>query len=175
MQTTRVVEMVGQKYGRLTVISREPNNKRYDACWLCKCECGNQKVVAGRNLRGGNSRSCGCLDREAQVTRGLRRRGKNHPLWKGGRRKTKSGYIYSYAPDHPHSTKAGYVFEHRLVMEKQLGRPLFDHEEVHHKNGVRDDNRLENLELWSTSQPAGQRIPDKVQWAREILVLYGGL
>lgn len=65
------------------------------------------------------------------------------------------------------------VREHRAIMEEALGRPLEPHEHVHHRNGVRDDNRWENLELWSTSHPPGQRVEDKVAWAKVILELYG--
>lgn len=65
-----------------------------------------------------------------------------------------------------------WAMQHRLRMEEYLGRPLLKQESVHHRNGDRQDNALENLELWSASHPSGQRVDDKVAWAVELLKLY---
>lgn len=66
-----------------------------------------------------------------------------------------------------------HVLQHREVMEQHLGRKLTKDESVHHKNGDRQDNRIENLELWSRYQPNGQRVSDKITYAKEILDRYG--
>lgn len=100
-------------------------------------------------------------------------RGDNHPNYINGYSINANGYVrLSGYKGHPNANAVGAISEHVLVMSKQLGRPLLKHESVHHKNGIRSDNRPENLELWSTSQPAGQRVEDKVLWAQEILDLY---
>jgi len=77
--------------------------------------------------------------------------GSSSPHWKGGRSINYAGYVMIYSPNHPMSTKAGVVFEHRLVMEKKLGRYLNRGEIVHHINHIRDDNREENLILLSSN------------------------
>ena len=72
--------------------------------------------------------------------------------WNGGKTITKGGYILTYCPTHPFALHGNYVLEHRLVMEKHLGRSLLKTEVVHHINGVNDDNRIENLMLFSSSK-----------------------
>lgn len=112
------------------------------------------------------------LSELAQKNRDIAHRGKRSCAWKGGKIKDGNGYIQVWNPSHPNCKSAGYMHEHRLVMSEFLGRPLLKHENVHHKNGDRSDNRIENLELWTTTQPSGQRVEDKIKWAIEFLKQY---
>jgi hypothetical protein len=75
------------------------------------------------------------------------RHGDRNPKWRGGRVINTDGYIWIYQPSHPNHNSENRVLEHRLVMEKHLKRYLNPNEVVHHINGIRDDNRIENLEL----------------------------
>lgn len=76
-----------------------------------------------------------------------------------------------YDPSHPKACK-GWVAEHTAVMEQHIGRFLVDGENVHHKNGIRSDNKIDNLELWHKPQPTGARAIDVYCWAKKIVDLY---
>jgi HNH endonuclease len=85
----------------------------------------------------------------------------------------KLGYVLIFEPSHPNAHKDGYVAEHTKVMAERLGRPLEPFEEVHHKNGIRSDNRPDNLELWARGmQPPGSRVTDLIDAAVRVLKLY---
>ena len=94
-------------------------------------------------------------------------RSKTSPI--GTRRDIRDGYVQIKV------SKNRWMLEHRHVIEIKIGRDLLSEEEVHHINGDKSDNRLDNLELWSSSQPSGQRVIDKLSWAREIVERYGDL
>lgn len=85
---------------------------------------------------------------------------------------SRHGYILRYGPKPNPGEARPYQFQHRYVMEQHLGRELKKHENVHHVNGIRDDNRIENLELWSVMQPSGQRVADRIEWAKSLLEEY---
>lgn len=162
----KVVDLTGKKFGRLVVLSR--GQDRSFPCgttqiyWNCRCKCGEFRTIGGSNLRSGGSKSCGCWNIENLLSR----KGSKSPSWKGGKTNDGGGYVrFSYGP---HKGK----LEHRVVMAKHLGRELLPEETVHHRNGIRSDNRSENLELWSSDHRPGQRVSDLTEWAIQHLKTY---
>lgn len=111
------------------------NGRRvWSACELCKDE---RWVMRNTDGSPQNKLCVHCFLK-------TRSRENNHN-WKGGRFKTVDGYWRVLAKEHPNADHNGYILEHRLVTEKQLGRYLTKREDVHHLNGIKTDNRLENL------------------------------
>lgn len=114
--------------------------------WATCVDCGKERWVMIRNPPIKRCQLC------SRIVNGTKR-GKASSGWKGGRHKSSSGYIHvMIQPDDPYYPmvdKRRYVAEHRIVMARHLGRCLLKNELIHHINGVRDDNRLENLELIS--------------------------
>lgn len=111
-----------------------------------------------------------CRANNIPVHRRGPRPGPGNSGWKGGRKIDPDGYVLVWVENHPHARRpskrvgqSGYVLEHRLVMEAHLGRYLRPDEVVHHRNGVNDDNRIENLEVYASnaehlaSELAGKR------------------
>lgn len=86
---------------------------------------------------------------EQKLKIGDAQRGEKSNNWKGGIKKH-YGYVLIYKPEHPYANCQGYIPEHRYIMEQFLGRYLLPEEVVHHINGIKDDNRIENLGLYKT-------------------------
>lgn len=146
-------DLTGRRFGRLVVVSLLKIVKGQGAIWNCLCDCGNTKQVARGHLLNGDTRSCGCYhdERSRDWMKQLRptQVKENHPNWIGGKYRSKEGYIYCIAKDHPHAVDNGYVLEHRLVMERHLGRYLKPDEIVHHIDRRKDNNNLSNLILFA--------------------------
>jgi hypothetical protein len=182
-------DISGQKFGKWTVVSRAPKSLRKNstpAMWNVRCECGTESVVSGPDLRSGRTKGCPCSIRGPQPTKiGKYSRDKHH-AWKGGRSLDKRGYIVlspSMVRDlYPNAVmerktdvkkpRHNAMFEHRAVMSNFLKRSLHSNETVHHKNGNRQDNRLENLELKVGAHGPGMSVDEAVAWAKEILRRY---
>lgn len=85
----RFIDLTGKKFGRLIVLKRA-ENKGTKTAWLCKCDCGNEKIVSGDKLKTGNTKSCGCLNKELTIRRSSTHKMTNtrlYRLWLGIKRR----------------------------------------------------------------------------------------
>lgn len=146
---------------------------RRPRCTRCSGQISFYRTVCIKCIRADQSanRVCACGKPKAKQAANCRAcyRDKNAAL----DTIVQDGYIYVLAREHPYRNSCNRVAQHRLVMEEMLGRYLLPHEQPHHISGQRDDNRPCNLELWDVSQPAGQRVSDKIAWAIEYLENHG--
>jgi len=158
--------ILGMRVGRLVVTEFVESVKYKGIKWKCQCDCGNEVDVFRKDLtkKQNPTRSCGCLVKDIVSER---MSGSNHYNWKGGEPiVNKKGYL-----EYRHGEFRG-MREHRVIYEQHYGIKLLPHQNIHHINGIRTDNRIENLELWDTSQPAGQRIDEKINFYFNLLKEY---
>ncbi len=165
--------------------SKECKYKKSDSCPLCLKNIDRNKekrskifcnICYERNYYKENPERIEL--RKKKVRENLRRK-RNLPLdtprmrgENGSGSINGNGYKIIYNKNHPNS-KNDRIAEHTLIMSNHIGRPLFKGENVHHINGDKLDNRIENLELWNKCQPCGQRIEDKIKFYIEFLNQYG--
>jgi len=133
---------------------------------LCR-SCTGKRTVNQNNLKWWNE---GEHKEGCQCARCADQWGKNNPMWNGGvsyQGDYKTIKIYPDSPCYEMADSRGYVMEHRLVIAEKMGRVLSSNETVHHINGIKDDNRLDNLEVWWGNHGKGVRVKDMLNsWAK---------
>ncbi len=144
-----------------------------------KCTHKNYYAINGKEI---SKKTAAFKNRQTRIKKGLPI---DHPRMIGefgkGYLSKRDGYRFLNKIGHPNAKQSptdiknhrARIAEHTYVMSEFLGRPLTKSEIVHHKNGIRDDNRIENLELWHKGHPVGQRVEDKIKWCKEFLEEYG--
>lgn len=152
-RAVRVAPTLCQTCGR-----RYRASSRHTDCPVCrrKAKAKGACLDCGKAIQATSCRCLKCHNKTLPVQ-----------LSKLGHTHRKKGYVMERAID-------GFRFQHVLVMQRHLGRELLKGEYVHHINGVKDDNRVENLELWRRPHPTGIRVSDALLWAKQILARYGG-
>jgi hypothetical protein len=133
--------LVGKVFGSLTVIALEGTSGGHTV-WRCRCTCGNETKIRNANLQSGGVRSCGCSQHRTRD---------QHPNWRRGYTISKG---YKHVLIYGSERTNRYEAEHRVVMAAVLGRPLTNDEVVHHINGIKTDNRAENLQILSRQEHA---------------------
>lgn len=147
-------DITGRTFGRLTAL-RFDHMGDHGSVWECVCICGNTTFVRINHLTGNKTLSCGCLRKDNFDAWREDKHGAKNAMWKGGKI-TVAGYTKLITPFKDRHGRPKYKYEHRIVMEKIIGRELTVNEVVHHKNGIKTDNRPENLELLTKNTHKGK-------------------
>jgi hypothetical protein len=138
-----VNDVKDRRFGLLVVEERVGADGSGHVRWRCRCDCGGEAVCRSVDLRRGHSTSCGCKA-------GHRFKKRHVPEGEiGGRYVNGIGYVKICVPWHPDANADGWMYEHRFVMEKKIGRRLKPEEVVHHDDGDRANNHPENLTLFA--------------------------
>lgn len=142
-----IKDLTGKRFHSLVAINICGEDIFHRKIWLCKCDCGKKKEIRGRSLVSGQIVTCGCgIGRQLpKPYLGMKR--DKHPRWKGGEYVSCDGYVMLYAGN------GKYRLKHRVVYENKYG-PIPSDCIIHHKNEIKTDNRLSNLELMKKSQHA---------------------
>lgn len=131
----KILDLTGNRFGRLVAIEIMPERFSGLIKWKCRCDCGKIKIALAKTLRNGGTKSCGCLYIEESINK-CKLRAK--PLW--SKRVSAKGYVEI-------KTNFGYMREHIYIMEKHIGRKLVDDEVVHHIDRNKQNNNIDNLQL----------------------------
>lgn len=165
--------LLGRTFGRWTVTGFVGRSKNRQLLWQVTCQCGTTSTISTGILNFGKRTMCRWCRRQTTASKG-----RSHYRWKGGRY-VKQGYVVLQRAKalelYPNATIPNHqrhIGEHQAVMSHHLQRALYPGETVHHKNGVRRDNRLENLELKVAAHGPGQNLQDRIQDALDLLKRY---
>lgn len=164
--------------GRHRRVKRSPSNAPKVPRFCSQACNGASRRTAGPRSKPNHEIDCQQCGRQVAVYRspsadppkfcslaclGAAQMGAQNPSFSGGRHHDASGYVKVLVAGHPHRDVRGYVSEHRLVMERHVGRLLDPAEVVHHRNRIKNDNRIENLQLLPT-QSAHLKLHQEEGW-----------